>query len=171
MEQTKTNKTQNLSESNPLIEARNTVISIYSDTTFRIEWIKNYKGIDFVNDAKSSSVLMSLEAMEQCNCNLIWIASDENLMTDLNLIKDVLAEKVRAIIYVSSKSNPTLEQGCKDLVKNVLRLGTLEEAVQASLSFAQESDCVLFSPASPSYLKLETIAKRGELFNSIMNKL
>ena len=36
MEQTKTNKTQNLSESNPLIEARNTVISSYSDTTFRI---------------------------------------------------------------------------------------------------------------------------------------
>jgi len=162
---------KSLTETNPLVEARNNAISNLNDTTFRIEWIRNYKGIDFVNDAKSVSVLMSLESINQCNGKLIWIVSDEQLTTELNLVKGVIAEKVEAIIYVSKNSNPTLEQSCKSLVKNVLRLGTLDEAVQASLSFANENDCVLFSPATPSYLTLDTISKRGELFNSIVGKL
>lgn len=167
-----TNKqTQQKVTSNPLLEARNEVIYNFSDTTFRMEWIRTFQEIDFINDAKSSSVLMSLAAIEQCNNKLIWIVSDANLVSDLNLVKDIIAQKVKAIIYLAEKPNTTLEQNCKGLVRNVIRLGSLEEAVQASLSFAQSGDGVLFSPAAPSYLKLQSIQQRGTLFNQIVQKL
>ncbi len=169
--ETKTNQNQAVKTTNPLLEARAEVISKFSDTTFRIEWIKTIKGVDFINDAKSSNVLMSLEALEQCNCNLIWIASDEFLSADFGLIKDVIKEKVKAILYISKISNPELEQNCKGLVNNVIRLGSIDEAVVASLSFTNEGDCVLYSPAAPGYTQLDTYQNRGEKFNASVQLL
>ena len=169
--ETKLNQSQTVKTVNPLLEARAEVISKFSDTTFRIEWIKTFKGVEFINDAKSSYVLMSLEALEQCSCNIIWIASDEFLSADFGLIKDVIKDKVRAILYISKTSNPELEQNCKGLVNNVIRLGSIDEAVVASLSFANEGDCVLYSPAAPGYTQLDTYQNRGEKFNASVQSL
>lgn len=164
-------KTSNHTAQNKLIEARQRIIAEQSDVSFRLEWIKSYREIDFVNDAKSSNVIMSIEAIEQCANKVVWICHDDLLVRDFNLVKLVMADKIKAIIYLNQKTNATLEQLTKGLIKNTLRLNHLEEAVAAALSFASNGDTILFSPASPAYLNLDTYYKRGTEFNNLIAKL
>lgn len=162
---------QKTAEENPLVKAREEVIAEFSDTSYRLEWVKNQNGVDFVNDAKASNVYMSIEAIEQCTHQVIWIVDGTDWVQQFNSIKDILKEKVKAIIYLNEEPCENLIQSVSGLVQSTLRLHTIEEAVQASLSYAEEGDCVMFSPAAPGYQKLETYRKRGELFNQSVAKL
>lgn len=164
-------KVKKVKVSNPLLEAREEVLSWEGNTSFRMDWIATINEVEFINDAKSVSVEMSLTAIDQCQGNVIWIASDAQLMDEFLSLKGILERKIDGIIYLSNKVNEDLESSCKGLVKNVIRLNTLEEAVNAARSLSLKGNSVLFSPAAPGYFKLDTYQAQGDLFNKVVGDL
>mgnify|MGYP006136304745 CR=1 FL=1 len=135
----------------------------FQNVEHRMEKVVSVHGIDFVNDSKATNINSAWYALETMPAGVVWIVGGVDKGNDYSILKDVVKEKVIAIVCLG-KDNTKIKEAFKDSGVSIAETGSMEGAVQFAYQLGQKGDTVLLSPACASFDLFEDYEDRGRQF-------
>lgn len=136
----------------------------------RMEPVATIRGVEFINDSKATNVNSTWYALESMTKPTILILGGVDKGNDYSLIKDLVKEKVKAIICLGV-DNQKIHDAFKDIISPIVNTGSAQESVQAAFHFATKGDVVLLSPACASFDLFKNYEDRGNQFKQAVRDL
>ncbi|MFT7589878.1 MAG: UDP-N-acetylmuramoylalanine--D-glutamate ligase [Limisphaerales bacterium] len=140
-------------------------LSDFASLEHRLEPVATMKGVEYVNDSKGTNVNATWYAMETIDKPLIWIAGGIDKGNDYSILKDLVSERVKAIVCLGI-DNRKLHDAFSRHVDLMINTTSMYEAVMMSHQLANPGDCVLLSPACASFDLFENYEDRGRQFKA-----
>ncbi len=128
----------------------------------RMEIIAIIRGIEFINDSKATNLNSVWYALESMTKPTVLILGGIEKGNDYNEIKELVKEKVKAIVCLGADNTP-IHKFFDGLVQ-IVDTNRIDDAVQAAYALAETGDCVLLSPACASFDLFKNYEDRGEQF-------
>ncbi len=135
----------------------------------RMEWVRTFRGIDFVNDSKGTNVGALQKSLESLSRPIVLIAGGKDKGSDFLPLKQILKQRVKHLILIGetqSKFRQVLNGSFSYEDAN-----SMEDAVQQAIGKAASGDVVLLSPACASFDMFMDYADRGNQFKTIVHQL
>lgn len=145
-------------------------LSDFQNIEHRLEFVMKVHGISFINDSKATNVNSTWYALESIERNVIWIVGGVDKGNDYMQIKDLVADKVKAIVCLG-KDNKKLKKAFGDVVPNMIEVDNASDAVKEAYAFGKKGDTVLLSPACASFDLFENYEDRGHQFKKAVRAL
>jgi UDP-N-acetylmuramoylalanine--D-glutamate ligase len=145
-------------------------LQTFESLEHRMEPVHTVRGVEFVNDSKATNVNSTWFALESMNKPTILILGGIDKGNDYNLIKELVKEKVKAIICMGT-DNRKIHEAFGDIVSVMVNTTSAKEAVQAAFHFADKGDIVLLSPACASFDLFKNYEDRGIQFKQAVKEL
>ncbi len=145
-------------------------LSDFRNVEHRLEFVARIHGVDFINDSKATNLNSTWYALESMNNPVIWIAGGIDKGNDYQLLKTLVAEKVKAIICLG-KDNTKIRKAFEGVVANIVETTSMDEAVKYGSAIGKKDDTVLLSPACASFDLFENFEERGKKFKAAVNKI
>jgi UDP-N-acetylmuramoylalanine--D-glutamate ligase len=136
----------------------------------RMEPVATVRGVEFINDSKATNVNSTWYALESMIKPTVLIMGGIDKGNDYSLIKDLVKEKVKAIICLG-KDNRKIHEAFGNIISPIVNTGSALEAVHAAFLFATKGDVVLLSPACASFDLFKNYEDRGEQFKKAVKEL
>ena len=137
---------------------------------FRLEKIKEIKGISFVNDSASTAPIAGIKALNSFNQKVFLIAGGASKELPLEDFAKTIKEKCQKVALLEGSDTDKLRK----LLDEELLVGVfkdLESAVKILYQQAKDGDIILLSPGAASFGIFKNEFDRGEQFNKIVNNL
>jgi len=145
-------------------------IQTFQSLEHRMEFVASVKGVEFINDSKATNVNSTWFALESMTKPVILILGGVDKGNDYSLLKDLVKEKVHAIVCMGT-DNHKIHEVFGDTVPLMVNTSNAEEAVQAAFHFANKGDVVLLSPACASFDLFKNYEDRGTQFKQAVKNL
>jgi UDP-N-acetylmuramoylalanine--D-glutamate ligase len=145
-------------------------LQTFESLEHRMEPAGVVNGITFINDSKATNVNSTWYALESMNNPVILILGGVDKGNDYSLLKELVKEKVKAIVCMGS-DNRKIHEAFGDIVPLMLNTENAQEAVQAAFHFANKGDVVLLSPACASFDLFKNYEDRGNQFKKAVKDL
>jgi len=136
----------------------------------RMEYVSTVRGVEFINDSKATNVNSTWYALESMEKPTIIILGGVDKGNDYSLIRDLVKEKVKAIVCMGV-DNRKIHEAFQNDVALMVNTGSAEEAVKAAFHFATKGDVVLLSPACASFDLFKNYEDRGRQFKEAVRDL
>jgi UDP-N-acetylmuramoylalanine--D-glutamate ligase len=136
----------------------------------RMEYVLTVRGVEFINDSKATNVNSTWYALESMERPTILILGGVDKGNDYSLIRDLIKEKVKAIVCLGV-DNRKIHEAFQNDVPLMVNTGSAEEAVRAAFHFATKGDIVLLSPACASFDLFKNYEDRGKQFKEAVRDL
>lgn len=134
-----------------------------NDNEHRREFVKNYRGVDFINDAASENVNGIYMALSNTTKNVTWITSFKEWdKIDVETLQ-LIIRKVDTIVYYGNEDEYTRNFIDALNIRNE-QSDDLETAVRIAFYATGADSAVLFSPGRPADDQYDNYAERGEKF-------
>ncbi len=138
----------------------------FAGLAHRCQWLRERDGVNWYDDSKATNVGAALAAIEGLGADidgkLVLVAGGDGKGADFNALRGPVAAHCRAVVLLGRDAE-LLAQALGDDVP-LIRVKTLDEAVQRSAELAQPGDAVLLSPACASLDMFKNFEERGRLF-------
>jgi len=145
-------------------------LSDFQNIEHRLEDVGNVHGINFINDSKATNINSTWYALESFQYPVIWIVGGVDKGNDYEMLKDLVAEKVKAIVCLG-KDNTKIHHAFSDIIENIEDAFSAREAVNKAYSLAKKGDTVLLSPACASFDLFDDYEDRGHQFKTAVKLL
>ena len=139
----------------------------------RCQWVGERNGVGYYDDSKATNVGAALAAIEGLGADiagkLVLLAGGDGKGADFSALAKPVAQVCRAVLLLGRDAErlaAALGEGVP-----LIRVATLEEAVQRSAELAQPGDAVLLSPACASLDMFKNFEERGRLFAQAVEAL
>ncbi len=136
----------------------------------RMEPVATVRGVEFINDSKATNVNSTWYALESMTKPVILILGGIDKGNDYSLIKDLVKEKVKAIVCLGV-DNRKIHEAFGNEVQVMVNTGSAKEAVHAAFHLANKGDVVLLSPACASFDLFNNYEDRGRQFKEAVREL
>jgi len=136
----------------------------------RMEYVSTVRGVEFINDSKATNVNSTWYALESMEKPTILILGGVDKGNDYSLIRDLVKEKVKAIVCMGV-DNRKIHEAFQHDVPLMVNTASAEEAVKAAFHFATKGDVVLLSPACASFDLFKNYEDRGKQFKEAVRDL
>ncbi len=136
----------------------------------RMEYVLTVRGVEFINDSKATNVNSTWYALESMEKPTILILGGVDKGNDYSLIRDLVKEKVKAIVCLGV-DNRKIHEAFQNDVPLMVNTAGAEEAVRAAFHFAVKGDVVLLSPACASFDLFKNYEDRGRQFKEAVRDL
>jgi UDP-N-acetylmuramoylalanine--D-glutamate ligase len=146
---------------------------------YRLEFIREFKGIKFYNDSCSTTpeaTLAALESFPQQPIILILGGKDKKL--DYEKLGKVIGEnkeikKIILLQHPNYDASPKIFSALKKHLnpEKIVLASDLRMGVEAALQKAQPNEIVLLSPAAASFGMFKNEFDRGDQFNTVVKNL
>jgi UDP-N-acetylmuramoylalanine--D-glutamate ligase len=136
----------------------------------RMEYVTTVRGVEFINDSKATNVNSVWYALESMTKPTILILGGIDKGNDYSLIRDLVKEKVKAIVCMGL-DNRKLHDAFQRDVPVMVNTSSALEAVNAAFHFAAKGDVVLLSPACASFDLFKNYEDRGKQFKAAVKDL
>lgn len=136
----------------------------------RMEFVRTYKGVDYINDSKATNIDAVKYALMAMKKPIVWVIGGIDKGNNYEEIRALVEEKVRAMICLAADDSKFKAAFPKLYNKNQTAK-TAKEAVEIAANIAKEGEVVLLSPACSSFDLFLNYGKRGDLFRSAVNEL
>ncbi len=136
----------------------------------RMEYVSTIRGVEFINDSKATNVNSTWYALESMTKPTILIIGGVDKGNDYSLIREMVKEKVKAIICMGI-DNKKIHEAFADVVPTMVDTASASDAVQAAFHFATKGDVVLLSPACASFDLFKNYEDRGNQFKQAVRDL
>lgn len=157
-----------------ILELRKDVIreslSDFQNIEHRLEFVMNVHGISFINDSKATNVNSTWYALESVENNIVWIVGGVDKGNDYSQMKELVAEKVKAIVCLG-KDNKKIIDAFGSIVNKISEAESALEAVKQAYEFGSKGDTVLLSPACASFDLFDNYEDRGHQFKKAVRSL
>ena len=145
-------------------------LQTFESLEHRMEPAGVVKGVSFINDSKATNVNSTWYALESMNNSVILILGGVDKGNDYSLLKELVREKVKAIVCMGAE-NRKIHEAFGDIVSLMVNTENASEAVQAAFHFANKGDVVLLSPACASFDLFKNYEDRGNQFKKAVKDL
>ncbi len=145
-------------------------ISTFQSLEHRMEQVATIRGVEFINDSKATNINSTWYALESIKKPTILILGGVDKGNDYTLIKNLVQEKVKAIVCLGI-DNAKIYAAFKDIVLNIVDTKNAVDAVQQAFQFATKGDIVLLSPACSSFDLFKNYEDRGRQFKKAVKEL
>ncbi|MFN8244359.1 MAG: UDP-N-acetylmuramoyl-L-alanine--D-glutamate ligase [Ferruginibacter sp.] len=145
-------------------------LQTFESLEHRMETVATIKGVEFINDSKATNVNSTWFALESMTKPVILILGGVDKGNDYSLIKDLVKEKVKAIVCMGT-DNRKIHEAFGDVVPLMVNTGSALDAVQSAFHFASKGDVVLLSPACASFDLFKNYEDRGKQFKQAVKEL
>lgn len=159
---------------NSLLELRKQIlqesVSDVQCTRHRQEVIGVWNDIEFINDSKATNVDLTWYSLERLQGTAIWIVGSLQAGQDYSMLKELVADKVRAIVCLGKENGNVFKTFLTD-AEIIVGASTADEAVRVAIALAKPGDKVILSPACASHDLFESYEDRGNQFTEAVLKL
>lgn len=138
-------------------------IQTFESLDHRMATVATIKGVEFINDSKATNVNSTWYALESMTKPVILILGGVDKGNDYSFIKDLVKEKVKAIVCMGV-DNRKIHEAFGNEVELMVNTQSAKDAVQAAFHFADKGDVVLLSPACASFDLFKNYEDRGMQF-------
>ena len=147
-------------------------LETFAPIEHRLEPVLSVGGVLYINDSKATNVDAAWYALECQQRPVVWIVGGTDKGNDYNVLKDLVKEKVKAIVCMGI-DNHKFHEAFEDIVGKDKIKDTLsaEEAVKTAAAFATDGDVVLLSPCCASFDLFTCYEDRGEIFKAAVKNL
>jgi UDP-N-acetylmuramoylalanine--D-glutamate ligase len=136
----------------------------------RMEYVSTVRGVEFINDSKATNVNSTWYALESMDKPVILILGGVDKGNDYSLIRDLVKDKVKAIVCMGT-DNRKIHEAFQNDVSLMVNTSDAQEAVKAAFHFANKGDVVLLSPACASFDLFKNYEDRGLQFKEAVKDL
>ena len=136
----------------------------------RMSKVAVIRGVEFINDSKATNVNSTWYALESMTKPVILILGGVDKGNDYSFIKDLVKEKVKAIVCMGI-DNRKIHEAFGNEVEIMVNTESATDAVQAAFHFAEKGDVVLLSPACASFDLFKNYEDRGAQFIEAVKSL
>jgi UDP-N-acetylmuramoylalanine--D-glutamate ligase len=145
-------------------------LQTFESLAHRMEPIVTIKNVEFINDSKATNINSTWFALESMEKPVILILGGVDKGNDYTLLKDLVKEKVKAIVCMGT-DNRKIHEAFGDIVSLMVNTSSAVEAAQAAFHFANKGDVVLLSPACASFDLFKNYEDRGNQFKKAVKEL
>lgn len=145
-------------------------LSNFEQVEHRLEKVATIKGVEYVNDSKATNVNSAWYALETFMEPIVWIAGGVDKGNDYETLKDLVKERVKAIVCLGT-DNRRIHEAFGDLVPVIVNTTSMEECVRMAHHLAVKGDVVLLSPACASFDLFDNYEDRGRQFKKYVKAL
>jgi UDP-N-acetylmuramoylalanine--D-glutamate ligase len=131
----------------------------------RLEYVTTVRGVDFINDSKATNINSVWFALESMTKPVVLILGGVDKGNDYELIRDLVAEKVKAIVCLG-KDNSHIHEALSPVTEAMADTDNMADAVKSAFLFAGKGDVVLLSPACASFDLFKNYEDRGRQFKA-----
>jgi UDP-N-acetylmuramoylalanine--D-glutamate ligase len=135
-----------------------------------MEYVATVKGVDFINDSKATNVNSVWFALESIDKPIVLIMGGVDKGNDYSAIRDLVKEKVKAIICMGVDNTPIIDALSKDTPVMISTSGMMD-AVREAFAQATKGDVVMLSPACASFDLFKNYEDRGRKFKEAVKAL
>lgn len=145
-------------------------LQTFESLEHRMEPVASIKNVQFINDSKATNVNSTWFALESMDKPVILILGGVDKGNDYSLLKELVKEKVKAIVCLGN-DNRKIHEAFGDTVSLMVNTTSAKEAVQAAFHFSTKGDVVLLSPACASFDLFKNYEDRGNQFKQAVKEL
>lgn len=145
------------------------VVDGYGGLPHRVEWVRQWRGVDFYDDSKGTNVGAVVKALENFDRPVHLLMGGRDKLGSYAPLVQAMKGKVRGALVFGEAAARMLED-FEEWVP-VISFPSLEEAFREAIMTAVPGDVVLLSPACSSFDQYESYAQRGEHFKKLVNHL
>ena len=139
----------------------------------RCQWLREREGVSYYDDSKATNVGAALAAIQGLGADiagkLVLIAGGDGKGADFSGLRAPVAANCRAVVLIGRDAELIAKALGDDVA--LIRVATLNEAVQRCAEIAQAGDAVLLSPACASFDMFKNYEERGRLFAQAVGDL
>lgn len=136
----------------------------------RLEIVREWRGIRFVNDSKATTPEAAIAALEAFPPPIVHIAGGQDKGMDSRGLVRAIAARVHASFLIG-KVRATLRAEVEGAGGRAVACDSLEAAFEAAVAAARPGATVLLSPAFASYDMFSSYEERGERFRALARGL
>lgn len=146
-------------------------VSEFEAVEHRIEYVREVDGVKYYNDSKGTNPDAAIKAVEAMVRPTIVIGGGYDKQSSYEEWIASFGDKVKCLVLLGATADKIEKTAREAGFENILRAGSLEEAVTLSAKQAEPGDAVLLSPACASWDMFKSYEQRGTLFKEYVNKL
>lgn len=146
-------------------------IRVFKGLPHRCQWVRNWRGVAWINDSKGTNVGATIAAIQGLNRpkQIILIAGGESKGADFDPLFCIAENHLKACILIGRDREfiyRTLEGAIP-----LYPLDSMAAAVKQAARLAEKGDIVLLSPACASFDMFTNYVHRGEVFMKEVQQL
>ncbi|MBV7561609.1 UDP-N-acetylmuramoyl-L-alanine--D-glutamate ligase [Pseudomonas sp. sia0905] len=145
----------------------------FTGLAHRCQWVGERAGVSYYDDSKATNVGAALAAIEGLGADiagkLVLIAGGDGKGADFSSLRKPVTAHCRAVVLLGRDADK-LAAVLEDAV-DIIRVDSLQAAVEQAAAIAQSGDAVLLSPACASLDMFKNFEERGRLFAQAVEEL
>lgn len=145
-------------------------LQTFEGVSHRLEFVREYEGIRYVNDSKATNINSVWYALDSFQMPLALILGGRDKGNDYTLLEKQIRSKVHTIIAIGEAREAIREQ-LGGIVPNLLEASTMHEAVKLARKSCRRGETVLLSPACSSFDMFDNYEHRGNDFKQAVLNL
>lgn len=143
----------------------------FSGVKHRLEFVRNFKGVDYYNDSKGTNTDSTRKALASFNQPTILLMGGYDKGEDFTELLRESKKKIKALIVYGQTREKICESARALGYENIIKTDDLKTAFNKAQDLASEKDLVLLSPACASWDQYKSFEDRGDEFVSLVNNL
>ncbi|MBE9012248.1 UDP-N-acetylmuramoyl-L-alanine--D-glutamate ligase [Pseudanabaenaceae cyanobacterium LEGE 13415] len=150
-------------------EAIAQAVSEFPGVPHRLEQIRTWQGIDFINDSKATNYDAAEVGLVAVKAPVILIAGGEPKIGEDQAWLNVIQEKAAFVLLIGEAASTFAKRLDEIGYSNYEEVGTMERAVMRSTELAKQysAQVVLLSPACASFDQYQNFEQRGDHFRQL----
>lgn len=145
-------------------------LSDFKGVPHRLEKAGTVDGVEYINDSKATNVNSCWYALQSMTTPTVLILGGKDKGNDYNEIKDLVAQKCRALVYMGLH-NEKLHDFFDPMGLPVADVRSMADAIGTARRMAQPGDTVLLSPCCASFDLFKSYEDRGDQFKACVRAL
>ena len=139
----------------------------------RIEFVKEVKGVRYVNDSKGTNPDASIKAIEATNTPILLIAGGYEKNSDFTDFINGFGGKVKYLLLLGQTAQRFADTArkCGFPEERMIFCADMKDVISHAYRLAEVGDTVLLSPASASWGMYNNYEERGEDFKQLVREL
>ncbi len=134
----------------------------FSGLEHRLELVREFEGVRFINDSKGTNVGAVIKSLESFKEPVILIAGGRDKAGDFSPLVPLVRDKVKALVLLGEAAEK-IKKAFGGLTDTVIASG-IRDAVDIAKKKAAAGDVVLLSPACASFDMFRDFEDRGRQF-------
>jgi UDP-N-acetylmuramoylalanine--D-glutamate ligase len=144
-------------------------VMAFEGVPHRIEFVREWGGVQFINDSKATTVNALWYALDTIEKSIILIVGGRDKGNDYSKVLPLAKEKIRLVIAIGESKEKIVETF--KTVTRTVKADSMEEAVKVAGEEAGAGETVLLSPACASFDMFSGFEERGEVFKRLVASL
>jgi len=139
----------------------------YLGLSGRMEFVRNFKGVDYYNDTNATSPEAVIAALSTINKDIILIAGGNDKRLDYKKMVEIIEKRVKTLVLIRGTATDKII----DLMGySIETVDNMKDAIKKANKFAKRGDVILLSPGAASFGIFKNEYDRGDQFKKYVQK-